>query len=185
VGIIVQGSSGGPTASDVQYAFCGSGHVYIRLLGQAIIQWDFRSTNLDVVNAFAEVLNSSKPDIIFSDLELAIRGDHGGTPTRPPALGNHHEAGPWVLDLLKEHGVNILATSNNHAYDLANEGILSTLEELDRTISHMRVLVLPLPMLFAQLNLLSRVESALDWLVLYPLQLSTFMVELRQTPRWV
>jgi len=36
------------------------------------------------------------------------------------------------LDLLKEHGVNILATSNNHAYDLANEGVLSTLEELER-----------------------------------------------------
>jgi len=63
---------------------------------------------------------------------LAIRGEYGGTPTRPPELGNHHEAGPWVLDLLKEHGVNLLATSNNHAYDLANEGMMSTLEELAR-----------------------------------------------------
>jgi poly-gamma-glutamate synthesis protein (capsule biosynthesis protein) len=84
------------------------------------------------VAAFTEVLKSGKPDVVFSDFELAIRGDHGGTPTRPPALGNHHEAGPWVLDMLREYGVNILATSNNHAYDLANEGILSTLEELDR-----------------------------------------------------
>jgi poly-gamma-glutamate capsule biosynthesis protein CapA/YwtB (metallophosphatase superfamily) len=36
------------------------------------------------------------------------------------------------LDLLEEYGVNILATSNNHAWDLGAEGIMSALQELER-----------------------------------------------------
>jgi len=130
VGIIVQGSSDAPAASDVQYSFCGSGHTYVRLLGQAIIQWDLRNNEPELVNAFAEVLKSSHPDVIFSDLELAIRGTFGGACNRGCTADNHHEAGPWVLDLLSDYGVNILATSNNHAYDLGAEGIRSTLQEL-------------------------------------------------------
>jgi poly-gamma-glutamate synthesis protein (capsule biosynthesis protein) len=131
VGIIVQGGSDSPAASDSQYEFCGSGHTYIRLLGQAIIQWDLRIADQDVVDAFEQVLKTSHPDVVFSDLELAVRGRYGGACTRGCGADNHHEAGPWVLDLLREYGVNILATSNNHAWDLGAEGIMSALEELD------------------------------------------------------
>jgi poly-gamma-glutamate synthesis protein (capsule biosynthesis protein) len=131
VGLILsQGGANGPAASDSQYEFCGSGHVFLRLLGQAIIQWDIRNTNPNEVAAFEELLHTSKPDVVFSDLELAILGQYGGTSTRGVDADNFHDAGPWVLDLLMEYGVNLLATSNNHAYNLGNEGILSALEEL-------------------------------------------------------
>jgi len=130
--IIAQGGSSAPGVSDSQYEFCGSGHTYMRLLGQAIIQWDLRLTNLDDVTAFEQVLKTSKPDVVFSDLELAIRGQFGGTKTRGADAANHHEAGGWVLDLLSQYGVNLLATSNNHAYDLAQGGILSALDELQK-----------------------------------------------------
>jgi len=40
-------------------------------------------------------------------------------------------AGPWVLDLLKDAGFNLIAASNNHAYDLGEAGIIYEIQQLD------------------------------------------------------
>jgi len=65
-------------------------------------------------------------DVQFSDLECVIRSGASasarGSTTAPIA-------DPDVLDFLRRVPINLLATSNNHAFDLGAAGIASTLEE--------------------------------------------------------
>lgn len=100
----------------------------IVLLGQALIQYSPQPGEWHDAENFARLFAGA--DACFTDLETAIRGAHPGTPTREGVF--MHAADPSVLDTLKQANVTMLATSNNHAYDLNTEGVLDAISEIER-----------------------------------------------------
>lgn len=104
----------------------------VALLGQALIQHDLRDAVWPGRSGIAALLKGA--DVVFTDLETAIAGD-GLVPTRQSEV--LHVAPPVVIDCLAELGVNLVATSNNHAWDLGTPGIMNTLAALDaRHVAH-------------------------------------------------
>jgi poly-gamma-glutamate synthesis protein (capsule biosynthesis protein) len=67
-------------------------------------------------------------DAVFTDLEVAIETPRSGAPTRDDEY--LHAAPPATLECLREMGFNLLALSNNHAWDLGTAGVLATREEV-------------------------------------------------------
>lgn len=100
----------------------------IVLLGQALIQYSQQPGEWRDEEKFAAFFAGA--DACFTDLETAIRGAHPGTPTREGVFV--HVANPSVLDTLKQANVTMLATSNNHAYDLNSAGVMDAISEIDR-----------------------------------------------------
>ena len=93
-------------------------------LGQALIEHDLRTHSDFAVKQAAEYLKGA--DVCFSDLEVAIQSKFAGEKTRESIY--FHAAEPEVLDCLKEMGINMLALSNNHAWDLGTQGLLGTMQ---------------------------------------------------------
>lgn len=104
------------------------GAARLTLLGQALIQHDVCHANWPERSRIAELLRGM--DAVFTDLETAIHGDTPLAPTRDGKV--LHVAGPEVIDCLKAIGVDLVATSNNHAWDLGTAGIVAALDALDR-----------------------------------------------------
>jgi poly-gamma-glutamate capsule biosynthesis protein CapA/YwtB (metallophosphatase superfamily) len=98
----------------------------VALLGQSLIKHDLCAQLWPEREDLAERL--SRFDAVFSDLEVAIRGPRAGTPTREALT--LHTAEPSVIDCLSSVGVNLLATSNNHAFDLNTGGIVDAIDAL-------------------------------------------------------
>jgi poly-gamma-glutamate synthesis protein (capsule biosynthesis protein) len=98
------------------------------LVGQALARFDFRHC---IDDYFTELLElSTGADVFFSNLEAAIRSPLGGQQTK---MGKYFVAGePEALDSLKALGINLLALSDNHSYDMGTDGILATREEVRR-----------------------------------------------------
>lgn len=99
----------------------------IAFTGQALITHDLR----DIAPAKSAEIASALAghDVVFTDLETAI--DSGkGAKTRNTQF--FHATEPDVLDCLKAWNFNLLALSNNHAWDLGPEGILGTIEEVEK-----------------------------------------------------
>lgn len=107
-------------------AAAGRRPIRVSLLGQSLIGHDLRQQPWPGFDAIATLLRSQ--DVCFSDLETTIRGPRAEAPTREPA--GVHAAEPVVIDCLKAFGINLLATSNNHAFDLGTGGILDTMAAL-------------------------------------------------------
>ncbi|MSU65157.1 MAG: hypothetical protein EXS38_03430 [Opitutus sp.] len=97
----------------------------VAFTGQALIEHDIRTVHQE---KFASIRNAlSGHDVVFTDLEAAI--DTGrGKKTRDSQF--FHSTKPEVVDCLKEWNFNLLALSNNHAWDLGAEGIMGTIEEV-------------------------------------------------------
>lgn len=102
----------------------------ISLLGQSLIKKDLRTIGWQELGVFRRLLKSS--DVVFTDLETVIAGPLAGKSTRPADSEVLHVGDPAVIDCLQAIGVNIVATSNNHAWDLDSGGILSTIDALDQ-----------------------------------------------------
>ncbi|MBJ7438090.1 MAG: CapA family protein [Sphingopyxis sp.] len=100
----------------------------ISLLGQALIKTDLRVIGWPAMGDFRRLLKGS--DAVFTDLETVIAGPLSGQSTRPADSEVLHIGAPEVIDCLQAIGVNIVATSNNHAWDLDAGGILSTIDAL-------------------------------------------------------
>ena len=99
----------------------------IALTGQALIQHDLRVTAPEKFRALVSALAGR--DAVFTDLETVL--DTGvGAKTRDSQF--FHAAPPAVLDCLRDWHFNLLALSNNHAFDLGAPGILATIAEVDR-----------------------------------------------------
>lgn len=94
------------------------------LTGQSLIKRDLRMFKNDGIDGVRRLLRSA--DCGFTNYEGTIQGIYGGWPMKDRYI---HAADPSVLDALKDSGINLLALSNNHAFDLGPSGILSTLEE--------------------------------------------------------
>lgn len=100
----------------------------ISLLGQSLIKTDLRQLGWTGLGEFQRLLK--RRDAIFTDLETVIAGPLAGKSTRPADSEVLHVGAPEVIDCLQAIGVNIVATSNNHAWDLDSGGILSTIDAL-------------------------------------------------------
>lgn len=102
----------------------------ISLLGQALIKADLRAVGWPALDHFRRLLKNS--DVVFTDLETVIAGPLAGPSTRPADSEVLHVGAPEVIDCLQAIGVNLVATSNNHAWDLDAGGILSTIDAVER-----------------------------------------------------
>lgn len=98
----------------------------LSLLGQALIEhapaaheWPGRA---DIAAHLA------RRHVVFTNLETVVRGPNAGAPTRE--LLTLHAAGAEMLEGLKAAHVNLVATANNHAFDLGPGGILDTVTAL-------------------------------------------------------
>lgn len=100
----------------------------VALLGQALIEHAPSAREWPGRRAIAARL--ARADAVFTNLETVIKGPNAGTPTRE--LLTLHAAEPAVLDALKSVHVNLLATANNHAFDLGAGGILDTVAAIRR-----------------------------------------------------
>ena len=103
--------------------------ITITLTGQAMIRSDIRETAPAAVPVIKDLL---KGDVVFTNFEAAVaeRGEtiHEGRGFLTP---------PDALDALRNFGFNLLALSDNHAFDLRVTGIQNTIREADsRKIVH-------------------------------------------------
>lgn len=102
----------------------------ISLLGQSLINTDIRAIGWQHAALFRKLLRHQ--DAVFTDLETVISGPLAGQSTRPANSEVLHVGDPSVIDCLTSLGVNLFATSNNHAWDLNTGGILSTIQALEQ-----------------------------------------------------
>ncbi|MFN3590986.1 MAG: CapA family protein [Thermaurantiacus sp.] len=105
----------------------GGGPLRLHLLGQSLIRANLCAQDWPARAALAEL--NGRAHATFSNLEVAIRGPREGPPTR--ALDTLHVADPGVLDCLSALGIDLLSTSNNHAFDIGTGGILDAIEALE------------------------------------------------------
>ena len=103
--------------------------ITITLAGQSMIRSDLRATAPAEVPVIQGLL---KGDVVFTNLESAV-AEKGQTIQE----GRGFLTPPEALDALKTFGVNLLALSGNHAFDLKVTGIQNTIREADsRKIVH-------------------------------------------------
>jgi poly-gamma-glutamate capsule biosynthesis protein CapA/YwtB (metallophosphatase superfamily) len=103
--------------------------ITITLAGQSMIRSDLRETAPAAVPIIRGLL---KGDVVFTNFEAAVaeKGEsvHEGRGFLSP---------PEALDALRTFGVNLLALSGNHAFDLKATGIQNTIREAEgRKIVH-------------------------------------------------
>jgi poly-gamma-glutamate synthesis protein (capsule biosynthesis protein) len=98
----------------------------VTLAGQALMKYPLCDEPYDGLDAVVAELRGA--GTVFTDLEVAISTPRSGAPTRDNEF--LHAAPPAVLDCLRAMGFNLLALSNNHAWDLGTEGVLATREEV-------------------------------------------------------
>jgi poly-gamma-glutamate capsule biosynthesis protein CapA/YwtB (metallophosphatase superfamily) len=109
-------------------AWAAAPELNLTVMGQALIQHDLRQHPWPDHAALAAMFG--RADLCFTDLETAIRSPRAEAPTRQDVF--LHAADPVVLDCLKDWHIGLLATANNHAFDLGTGGILGALNELDK-----------------------------------------------------
>jgi poly-gamma-glutamate synthesis protein (capsule biosynthesis protein) len=106
-----------------------AGPLTIALTGQSMLRSDLRTTAPAAVPIIQGLL---KGDVVFTNLEAAI-AQKGETIQE----GRGFLTPPAALDALAAFGVNLLALSGNHAFDLKVPGIQNTIREADqRKIAH-------------------------------------------------
>ena len=98
--------------------------ITVVLTGQSMIRSDLRTTKPAAVPTIKALLNG---DVIFTNLEAAV-AEAGETIQE----GRGFLTPPEALDALTAMGFNLLALSNNHAFDLKDSGIRNTMREADR-----------------------------------------------------
>jgi len=117
---------GGAAALSISAASARGRAMQVFLLGQCLIQHDLRAVAWRGAADFTALFSGA--DACFTDLETPIRGPNAGAVTRDPAL--LHLADPSVIDSLQALHIDLMATSNNHAFDVGTGGILDTMSAL-------------------------------------------------------
>ena len=117
------------STSAVDAAQSQSKTISITLAGQSMIRSDIRATAPAALPAIKSLLEG---DVIFTNLEGAI-AEKGESAT----TGRGFLPPPEALDALAGFGFNLVALSDNHAFDLKVTGIQNTIREADsRKIVH-------------------------------------------------
>lgn len=99
-------------------------NITITLTGQSMIRSDIRETAPAAVPVIQGLL---KGDVVFTNFEGAVAEKGEST-----SEGRGFLAPPEALDSLTAFGFNLLALSDNHAFDLKAAGIANTLRETER-----------------------------------------------------
>jgi len=103
--------------------------ISITLTGQSMIRSDLRATAPSALASIKSLLNG---DVMLTNLEGAV-----AEPGQSVQEGRGFLAPPEAMDALQTLGFNLLALSDNHAFDLKATGIQNTLREADaRNIVH-------------------------------------------------
>ncbi|MGH8206691.1 MAG: CapA family protein, partial [Steroidobacteraceae bacterium] len=105
-------------------AWSQSATITLTLTGQSMIRSDIRATTPAAVATIRGLLAG---DVNFTNLEGAI-----AEPGQSVHAGRGFLAPPAALDALGAFGFNLLALSDNHAFDLQATGIENTIREADR-----------------------------------------------------
>jgi len=101
--------------------------VHLAAVGQSLILRDVATQDRRGFDQMRERL--APADAAFTNLEVAIRGLRAKDAV---SMGAGVNADPVVLDSLRALSFDLLSLSNNHAGDLGEPGILSTIEETTR-----------------------------------------------------
>ena len=103
------------------------------LLGQALLQHTLSDEQWPAAGKFRAFLSGA--DAVFTDLETAIKGRYAEAPLRQGTF--LHAADATIVDRLANVGINLFATSNNHAYDFGAGGIRDAIDALNaRKLAH-------------------------------------------------
>lgn len=103
------------------------------LTGQSLLTNNFTDDQWPAAREFRSFFRGA--DAVFTNLETAIKGRYAQEGQRHD--GYVVKADPSVIDRLASVGINMFATSNNHAYDLGPGGIRDAIEVLDaRHLTH-------------------------------------------------
>lgn len=103
------------------------------LMGQALLQHDLTDEQWPGAGKFRAFFSGA--DAVFTDLETAIKGRYAEAPLREGTF--LHAADARIVDRLANVGINLFATSNNHAYDFGAGGIRDAIDALDaRKLTH-------------------------------------------------
>ena len=97
----------------------------ITLAGQSMIRSDIRAHAPSAVPIIASLL---KGDVVFTGFEATVLDESKGQ----SRMDGRFLSPPEALEALKTFGFNLLALSNNHAFDLKVPGIQNTLEQVNR-----------------------------------------------------
>jgi poly-gamma-glutamate synthesis protein (capsule biosynthesis protein) len=97
----------------------------ITLAGQSMIRSDIRAHAPSAVPIIASLL---KGDVVFTGFEATVLDESKGQ----SRMDGRFLSPPEALEALKTLGFNLLALSNNHAFDLKVPGIQNTLEQVNR-----------------------------------------------------
>ena len=99
----------------------------IVLTGQSLLQSDVR---LETPRAVAAIRPLLRGDVVLTNFETTIKGQQDSLKDLDPLAGVYGP--PEALDVLQDMGVNLLAMSNNHIYDLGQVGLVNGLREANR-----------------------------------------------------
>jgi poly-gamma-glutamate capsule biosynthesis protein CapA/YwtB (metallophosphatase superfamily) len=100
-----------------------TGAITITLTGQAMIRSDVRATAPAAVAGIKDLLRG---DVIFTNFEGTV-AEKGETTSE----GRGFLSPPEALDALQSLGFNLVALSDNHAFDLKVTGITNTIREMN------------------------------------------------------
>jgi poly-gamma-glutamate synthesis protein (capsule biosynthesis protein) len=101
----------------------------VTVTGQSMIRSDLRATDAAAV---ARIRSMLAGDVLFTNLEGAV-----AEPGQTVHEGRGFLTPPQALDALQAMGFNLVALSDNHAFDLKAAGIVNTLHEADlRHLAH-------------------------------------------------
>ncbi len=95
------------------------------LAGQSMIRGDVRASAPGSIAAISSLLRG---DVTFTNFEATVLDETKGQSYRDGRFLSPPEA----MDALKALGINLLALSSNHSYDLKAAGIENTLAQADR-----------------------------------------------------
>ncbi len=123
---LLLGATAGLALAGCKTTAAASPGLRIDLLGQALIE--HAPTAAEWPGRAGVVQALSGADVIFTNLETVIQGPREGAPTRD--LLTLHASGPEILVTLRDLGVGLVTTANNHAFDLGSGGILDTVDAL-------------------------------------------------------
>ena len=110
-------------------AWAQPANLKILLTGQSMIRSDLRASAPSAVPVIASLLKGG--DVVFTNFEGTV-AEPGQPNQEAPIQGRGFIAPPTALEALRALGFNLLALSNNHAFDLRIPGIQNTLRAANR-----------------------------------------------------
>ena len=105
-----------------------SGDINMVLTGESLIT---RGTSMFTEENYLKMVEIMRAgDVTFTNAEMIFHDYEN--PNNPHQLGTYMRSSPQNIKELQWMGINLVACSNNHAYDFGEGGILKNIENLDK-----------------------------------------------------